>query len=111
MLFKNNREPCTERHCFTCTLAHRRPPQWWRYSGLLKNTAKHVDAFIAPSRFSQNLHQTALDAPVVYVPNFVPSLESSFSFLPDKNTAAQPYFLFVGRLEKLKGLQTLIPVF
>jgi glycosyltransferase involved in cell wall biosynthesis len=23
----------------------------------------------------------------------------------------EPYFLFVGRLEKIKGLQTLIPVF
>lgn len=110
MLLKFNRKPCTERHCLICTLAHRRPPQWWRYTGVLQAAAKHVDAFIAPSRFSQKLHEAALNIPTVYLPNFVPS--SDVAFPVDKESATrEPYFLFVGRLERLKGLQTLIPVF
>ena len=110
MLLKFNRKPCTERHCLVCTLTHRRPPQWWRYTGLLQAAAKHVDAFIAPSRFSKQVHEAGLRIPAVYLPNFIPSsdIASCATSVPSKS---EPYFLFVGRLEKLKGVQTLIPLF
>jgi glycosyltransferase involved in cell wall biosynthesis len=54
-----------------------------------------------------------LDVPIVHLPHFVPSTETE---VPTAEKAAEeppeePYFLFVGRLEKLKGLQTLIPLF
>ena len=75
---------------------------------------KHVDAFIALSQFSKDIHdQMELALPIVHIPGFVPNQEA-VSSTPDPSTVqtlGDPYFLFVGRLKKLKGLQTLIPVF
>src|ERR1043166_6067470 len=108
-LFKFNRAPCTKPHCFTCSLVYKRPPQWWRYSNLLEKSLDFVDAFIAPSRFTANIHQRlGVKAPIVHLPYFVPSTDA---LEPTGKTPEKPYFLFVGRLEKLKGLQTIIPIF
>jgi glycosyltransferase involved in cell wall biosynthesis len=110
-LFRFNRAACAEPHCFLCTLTYKRPPQWWRYFGLLQAAAKHVDAFIAPSRFSKEKHrQMGFTSPIVHLPSFIPAEENASTPAADTG-AAKPYFLFVGRLEKLKGLQTLIPIF
>jgi glycosyltransferase involved in cell wall biosynthesis len=91
---------------------YRRPPQWWRYVRRLQSSLKHVDAFIAPSRFIGNIHQQ-LNIPIVHLPNFVPSdsLEEEPSSGAVSTITEKPFFLFVGRLEKIKGVQTLIPVF
>ena len=43
---------------------------------------------------------------MVHLPHFVPSVP-----LARADPSAPPYVLFVGRLEKLKGLQTVIPLF
>lgn len=110
MLLKYNREPCTERSCLRCTLVHKRPPQWWRYTGLMKRAVSEIDAFIAPSRFIKNLHETELSLRVVYLPYFVP-LSADSPPATNHTRARVPYFLFVGRLEMLKGAQTLIPLF
>ena len=54
-----------------------RPPQWWRRLGLFKPVFKHVDALLAPSHFSKNVHkQLGLDVPIVHLPHFVPSTET-----------------------------------
>lgn len=111
---KFNRAVCTKPNCFFCTLTYKRPPQLWRYLGLLKSALNHVDALIAPSRFIKQIHHRLnLSIPTVYLPNFVPSLDSRFpkSEQAAYETPEKPFFLFVGRLEKPKGLQTLIPVF
>src|SRR5882762_5503987 len=78
-LFKFNRIPCTQpTHCVLCTLVYKRPPQWWRYSGLMQAAVKHVDAFIAPSLTSQRKHeQMGLNARIVHIPNFVVSAEAA----------------------------------
>jgi glycosyltransferase involved in cell wall biosynthesis len=113
VLFRFNRATCTRPHCLLCSLTYKRPPQWWRYSALLKAAARHVDAFIAPSHFSKDKHhQMGLKVPIVHLPNFVLDAASSpASESATGETPEEPYFLFVGRLEKLKGLQTLLPVF
>ena len=114
VLFRYNRAACIRPHCFTCSLTYKRPPQWWRYLGLLEATVKHVDAFITPSRFSRDKHQEmGFKVPIVHLPFFVPAEEvgSPADGRPFSEAPEEPYFLFVGRLEKLKGLQTLIPVF
>ena len=115
ILFRFNRAPCTQPHCFACTLTFKRPPQWWRYSGLLKSAINQVDTFIAPSRFSKEKHYgIGLDIPIVHLPNFIPATNDTTSTLVepcDVKVPDAPYFLFVGRLEKLKGLQKLIPIF
>jgi len=113
VLFRFERAACTRRYCFLCNLWHKRPPQWWRYTGLLEAAVKHVDAFIAPSRFSKEKHhKLGLDVPMVHLPYFAPTQDPSPTTEEASEQAVRkPYFLFVGRLVKLKGLQTLIPVF
>lgn len=114
VLFKYNREACVKPNCLRCVLVHRRPPQLWRYTRMLQRAVRHVDAFIAPSRFTLERHRLAgLDRPIVHIPHCVSATE--FEAQPEPEVEARlprhPFFLFVGRLEKLKGLQTVIPLF
>jgi glycosyltransferase involved in cell wall biosynthesis len=113
-LFRNGREPCAEpRGCPKCTLVQRRPPQAWRYTGRLTDALRNVDAFIAPSLTSlRKHHELGIAGRMVHIPNFV---SDEATPLPGPATGGdregRPYFLFVGRLERLKGLDTLIPFF
>jgi glycosyltransferase involved in cell wall biosynthesis len=113
VLFKYNQAPCARPSCFTCCLSYKRPPQLWRHSSLLSDAVKHVDAFIAPSVFSNEIHQKmGLNVPTVHIPYFVPTeTAQAISNAGSGDEPAEPYFLFVGRLEKLKGLHTLMPIF
>lgn len=114
VLFRYNRAPCVRPHCLLCTLTYRRPPQWWRKSGLLESGLACVDALIAPSRFSRDVHSRLPFAKrIVHIPHFVPEDEGVDSGARplELELETPPYFLFAGRLEKLKGLQTLIPLF
>ena len=112
VLFKYNREVCRRRNCFLCQMVQGRPPQLWRHTPLLKAMAGHVDAFIAPSHSVMQKHRSmgmGQDARMVVLPNFVP--EAGDAPAPSGERIEKPFFLYVGRLEKLKGVQTLIPVF
>jgi glycosyltransferase involved in cell wall biosynthesis len=110
ILFKNGREACREPSCLPCTLRHRRPPQPWRTGGHLRRSLEHVDAFLAPSRFTAETHRRrGLDLPFVHLPLFVPPVDESSP--PPAECGDGPYFLFTGRLESLKGLHTLLPLF
>lgn len=111
VLWRYNREPCVERDCVRCTLTYRRPPQLWRNTGLLEKYSGYIDTFIAKSEFSRNKHtEFGFDRPMSVIPYFLPRLTEA------ANDAHPPvhgksYFLFVGRLEKIKGLQDVIPLF
>ena len=54
-----------------------------------------------------------MELPITHLPNFVVSTNSGLTESENSigDLQKDPFFLFVGRLEKLKGLQTLIPVF
>jgi len=114
VLYRFKRTACTKRNCFFCTLMHKRPPQLWRYTRLLEAASKNVDVFIALSHFLKDkYYEMGFNFPIVHLPPFVSAQEAtprtyghSIGELPGK-----PYFLFVGRLEKIKGVHTLIPVF
>ncbi len=115
VLLRFRRTVCTRRSCFFCHLVYRRPPQWWRYGGLLKSAVRHVDVFLAPSRFARDKHvEMGLDVPIVHLPTFISSPQNEVPRLEDKDggeRSGEPYFLFAGRLEKLKGLHTLTDLF
>lgn len=118
VLWKFDREVCTKKTCTICTLAAHRPPQLWRYTGMLQPELKHIDRFIAPSRFTRDIHhqQLSADLPIEHIPHFLPKVGQAFDESRDDDPSVapphgRPYFLFVGRLEKIKGIQTLIRVF
>lgn len=106
VLFRFNREACVKKTCLACTLHAGRPPQLWRSTNHLRDCVKHLDRLLLPSRFAMERHRAdGIEAPMHVLPSFVP--------VPREDTmpsAGEPYFLFVGRLEKLKGLQDLFPV-
>ncbi len=113
ILWKFNRMPCTQKHCFACTIHAKRPPQLWRYTNLLDRMLTHIDAFIAVSRFSRDKQvEMGLDvrAPIEIIPCFVPAPLPS-GVTDETPPHSRPYFLFVGRLEKIKGVQVLIEAF
>ena len=67
-----------------------------------------VDLLIAPSGINLYRHrQLGLRTPMVHLPNFVPPTGAAVpaSDPADGEIPEGPYFLFVGRLEKLKGLR------
>ena len=111
-LWRLDREPCRRPTCLRCTLAYRRPPQLWRYTGLLKREIAHVDMFLAPSQVALEAHRArGFRGPMACLAHFLP-LEEPLEASSDADVSpARPYFLVVGRLERLKGVQTLIEAF
>jgi glycosyltransferase involved in cell wall biosynthesis len=110
-LWRYNRELCDRRECLRCTLSFRRPPQLWRYTSWARHLAQ-VDLFLAPSRSAiEQHHARGFEYPMRHLPHFLPlteSIDPAPLVGPDRE---RPYFLFVGRLVKLKGVQTLIEAF
>ncbi len=84
--------------------------QWWRYTRLLDESLDSVDAFISPSTFTSDVHrQRGFRREIHRLPLFFPQPQAAQA--DDGFPRSRPYFLFVGRLEKIKGLQEIIPVF
>ena len=112
VLWKYNREVCTTKSCTSCQLSGKRPPQLWRSTGLMDKMLKHVDCFLSPSRFTLNKHlEMGLNVPFKQMPYFFPTPQETDEKSDAEAVNRRPYFLFVGRLEYIKGLQNLIPVF
>ncbi len=112
VLWRFNQEPCPARKCIRCQLHYRRPPQLWRYTGVLSRSLRHVDAFIAPSVFTREKHREfglRVKAPIVHIPNFIPLPKPVDA--ADNRPHARPYFLYVGRLERIKGAHVLVDAF
>ncbi len=111
VLWKFDREVCTKPTCIRCTIAGRRPPQLWRRGRLMQRATRHIDAFLGPSLFTIRMHRergirgTMIQLPLLH--GEPPAVAAE----PQAANDARPYFLFSGRLVKIKGAQVLIPVF
>lgn len=70
---------------------------------MLRIFEKNVDVFISPSKYMMNkFDEHGLNIPIVYLPNFINIDRFSPSY------QASDYFLFYGRLDRIKGLPTLV---
>ncbi|MFN2508027.1 MAG: glycosyltransferase family 4 protein [Chthoniobacterales bacterium] len=110
VLFRFNRVACEKKKCLRCQLVYKRPPQFWRYTRLMERSLREIDCLLAPSEFAKaRLAADGVACPMQVLPHFVPVPAE-----PAETTTvsgAAPYFLFAGRLEKLKGVQDLIHLF
>lgn len=113
VLWRHGREVCTGRECVRCSLRYRRPPQYWRYTGFLQRQLRHVDLFIAMSRFSRDKHREfGFPREMEVLPYFLPDPPTPMPPIArEPSPHSRPYFLFVGRLERIKGLDDVIPLF
>jgi glycosyltransferase involved in cell wall biosynthesis len=123
VLWKYKRRVCEEPQCWRCTATYGRPPQLWRSTGLLERSVAELDALIAPSRSTARLHERLSHlVRIERLGHFVPEVDGDRT--PDAGddgpgasptgTAApteHPYFLFVGRLEPIKGAETMLSAF
>jgi glycosyltransferase involved in cell wall biosynthesis len=109
VLWRHGVEPCENRECIRCQLHYERPPQFWRGTGLLERHLPAVHTFIAVSEFSRAKHREfGFSRDMQVLPGFVrdpgpPPLR--------ERGPERPYFLFVGRLEPIKGLDDVIERF
>ena len=112
VLWRKGREVCTGRQCLGCQLHYKRPPQWWRWTGLLERELRHVDRFIAMSEFSRDKHhEFGFPREMDVLPYFLPDAAAEPPVTAGESPHPRPYFLFVGRLEEIKGVQDVLPSF
>jgi glycosyltransferase involved in cell wall biosynthesis len=109
-LWQDRERICVQPHCWRCSARYKRPPQLWRSTGLMADAVGHLDALITPSDTSATLHAELAS---------LVRMETLEHFLPDPGgpegavesagpSTGDPYVLFVGRLEEIKGPQTLL---
>ena len=112
VLWRHNRERCDARECFRCQLRYKRPPQLWRYTGLLERHLAEIDVFVAMSEFSRAKHREfGFPHEMVVLPYFLPDSDAALPVGQNPPPHDRPYFLFVGRLERIKGLDDVIAAF
>lgn len=109
VLWKFNRRLCERPQCLACVLQAKKPPQAWRSFPWLARCAREVDRFLAPSEATADTHaRRGFGQSMQVLPLFAPLLTRR----PDDHAChSRPYFLFVGRLEEIKGVHTVIPLF
>jgi glycosyltransferase involved in cell wall biosynthesis len=104
VLWKFKDRACDHPQCLRCTLRAGRPPQFWRYTGLLNSSAEYVDQFTCPSHFGVQMHmERGFSRPMKHLPLFADQADAV-----GPRPHPHPYYLYVGRLEEFKGVQNLL---
>jgi glycosyltransferase involved in cell wall biosynthesis len=104
-LFKNKNEICRKKDCFHCSIRSKRIPQTWRQNPNFNKALNNIDLIISPSKYVAS-QLVDLDKKIVTIPNFVPAPPVQF-----EKIIKGPYFLFLGMLEKHKGILQLLDLF
>ena len=108
VLWRFQREVCDAPRCVRCQLSYRRPPQLWRMTGTLRRALRHVDAFIAMSEFSRAKHREfGFPHEMEVLPSFLPETVQTGEHA-GTSPHPRPFFLFAGRLERIKGVESLL---
>jgi glycosyltransferase involved in cell wall biosynthesis len=77
----------------------------------MRRATRHLDAFLGASEFTIRMHwERGLRGMMIHLPIFYPR-PVPLRDAQEAPNAGRPYFLFAGRLEKIKGVQITIPVF
>lgn len=107
-LMKYGNSECKQKKCLSCTLISKRLPQIWRGSESFRETLKDIDTIIAPSNFMKKKLAELLPVKVniVHISNFVHPPPKDI-----KDSGFSNYFLYVGVLERHKGICNLLKVF
>ncbi|NJD78613.1 MAG: glycosyltransferase [Candidatus Methanoperedens sp.] len=107
-LMKYGQTECMQKSCLSCTFTSKRLPQMWRKSTGFRGAIRDIDTIIAPSDFMKKRLSDWLPvkADIVHIPNFVPSPPGNI-----KDSGYPDYFLYVGVLERHKGICNLLKVF
>lgn len=107
-LMKYGKSECTQKSCLSCTVVSKRLPQTWRRSKGFRDAIGDIDYIIAPSNFMKKklLEWLPVKANIVHIPNFVPPPPKDI-----KDSGYSNYFLYVGVLERHKGICNLLKVF
>ncbi len=111
LLWKYDSKTCDGPTCIRCTLAGRRPPQAWRYTGMIPNALENLDALVFPSRHALEEHRRrGIRAPMLHIPYFLPDEWSNGIEDEAPEPTERPYLAAAGRLVRMKGFQRLIPI-
>ena len=105
-LFKFGKYVCEKRNCLASSVMTGRPRQIWRDLPMFNTAAGEIVAMIAPSRFMlQALRREFPSLRIDHIPNFAPRPGPDMIVGRGVET---PYFVYVGILEKHKGLLPLL---
>lgn len=101
-------DECRHRNCLSCILLSKKPPQVWRSSKGFGKAVGDIDTIIVPSNYMKKklAEWLPVKANIVLIPNFAPSPLTNI-----KDSGYLNYFLFVGRVEKYKGICNLVKIF
>jgi glycosyltransferase involved in cell wall biosynthesis len=107
-LMKRNSTICDKPHfCSICCLLNRRPPQIWRYIKNINSILDNIDYIISPSIFIKNKFiESGIEKNIEVIPNFIPKIINNINKSYDFS-----YFLFVGVIERHKGVLELVKSF
>jgi glycosyltransferase involved in cell wall biosynthesis len=104
-LLRNGRVICDKRSCASCVIRTGKPLQLWRRFKNLYSAVNEIDLAIAPSDYMRKKIES-LNIETVHIANFAPLPKQNI-----KDAEYNDYFLFVGILEKHKGIDILLEVF
>jgi glycosyltransferase involved in cell wall biosynthesis len=103
-LFTYQKEICKSKNCTYCSIRSKRVPQLWRNANF-NRVIRDLDLIISPSEYVK-YQLKEIKTKKIVIPNFVP--------LPPKHIPKYPvekYFLYLGMLERHKGILELLNLF